>query len=361
MAPVRVLVVDDSAVIRGLLTRALEQFSDLEVVASAMDGDRALRVLRSTPVNLVLLDVMMPVMDGITTLRQIRREFPEVRVIMASRLTAAGTQLYAEAMSLGAAACVGRPEALSAGDGVRQMVTELRPLLEVIRRRAWPGDGPSNRLPAIRPDTPVTTHEGQSPAPRLIVVGASTGGPRVLSELLTGLPPELGVPILITQHMPARFTEVLAQRLTNETGWTCREGADGSPVVPDEVRIAPGGRHMQLEQRDGLLVTAIHDGPPERFCRPSVNPLFRTAAEHVGRRTLAVVLTGMGADGVEGAAAIASRGGTILVQDEASSVVWGMPGAVVRAGLADAVLAPQQIVERIQQLCGTKAGPDEPR
>lgn len=358
MPPVRVLIVDDSAVVRGLLVHALGSDPQIHVVATAMHGDAALRTLRREPVDVVILDVEMPVMDGLTALPHILSEFPEVRVIMASAATTEGAETTIHALALGAAECIAKPVAGSTSASVAQLVQHLVPLVKSLGRavEAIPKTRVENQSANgnVRTSAPNLLRGRTSPGvtPTVLVVGASTGGPNALSNLLKEIPTDFALPILIVQHMPALFTPMLAKHLERDGGRPCREAVDGGAIQPGNTYVAPGDFHMLIEKRGDRMVTLLNQAAPEHYCRPSVNPLFRSAAEWYGRGVLAVMLTGMGDDGIEGVREVVSRGGRVIAQDEATSVVWGMPGAVVRERLADEVLPLGGIAEGILRACG---------
>jgi two-component system chemotaxis response regulator CheB len=345
--PIQVLVVDDSAVVRGLLVSALSNVPEIKVVGTAMHGETALKQLRAQSVDVVLLDVEMPVMDGLTALPRILAEFPDTRVVMVSSLTQSGAASTVRALALGAAACIAKPVTSSVSQTVEKLAAELVPLVKALGRstvcqlvpNAPPNSGRARRLPAARA------------APDLIVIGSSTGGPNALSSVLTDLTPDVSCPILIVQHMPPTFTSMLAKHLEKDSGRPCQEAVPGGIVEQGKIYVAPGDFHLAIDRESNQLVTTLNQGPPQHFCRPSVNPLFLSAAEHCGNRTLAVMLTGMGDDGIEGTREIDRRGGTILIQDEATSVVWGMPGAVARAGLADEILPLGCIAQALAHYC----------
>jgi two-component system chemotaxis response regulator CheB len=345
MKPVRVMIVDDSAVIRGLLVRALSSTPEIAVSATAMHGRAALSQLRRQSVDIVVLDVEMPVLDGLATLPHLLGEFPETRVIMASAHTREGADATVRALALGAAACIAKPTAASISEAVEKLAEELVPLVLALGRSGRSGSHSS------APSIASLEEEPSGPAPEVIVIGSSTGGPNALSTVLKDLPPAVTCPILIAQHMPPTFTSILAGYLQRDSGRICREAAQGGTVRGGEIYVAPGNFHLALERTDGRLVTSLNQSPPQHFCRPSVNPLFESAARCCGRRVLAIMLTGMGDDGIEATREIVDRGGRVIAQDEASSVVWGMPGAVARAGLAHEILPLGCIAEAIAKHC----------
>ncbi len=363
---IRVLIVDDSAVIRGLITKALEQESEIVVAGTAMNGERALSWMRSNSVDVVILDVEMPVMDGLTALQKIQSDFPAVHVIMASGLTSQGAQTTVKALSLGAVGCVAKPQTASAAESIRVLSRELAMMIKAV------GSKRSTPVEKTKKDGPVRAVSSSSPPastagplfknnikfykqPEVLVIGTSTGGPKALAELMPQIPVDFPIPILIVQHMPPGFTEILASHIQKDSGRPTVEAKHNEPLEAHKTYVAPGGSHLLIGEKDGQKVTVINQAPPEHFCRPSVNPLFRSAAEHFGSATLAVMLTGMGEDGIEGSHEVARVGGTIIAQDEASSVVWGMPAAVVMAGLADNVLPLSKIAAEIKSQCLVRA------
>jgi len=361
MPRVRVLVVDDSVTVRRLLVDALSVEPDLEVVGTAANGVLALEQLERLHPDLIVLDLDMPVMDGHEFLTRMRRRWPRLPVIVFSSFTAHGAEATLQALWNGASDYVMKPKTPDVGSALRHTRAELLPR---IRAFARPGSGAaqarqasSTTVPA-KPGPARTTHapepappearpsgERRPGAPRasVIAIGASTGGPRALAEVVGVLPADVAAPILIVQHMPAMFTRLLADGLSEHCEMPVREAEHGMPLEAGTVWVAPGDHHLTVG-RDGALPRLWLDREPqENGCRPSVNPLFRSVAEAFGSGALAIVLTGMGQDGLDGARSVRAHGGQVLVQDEATSVVWGMPGVVARAGLADAVLPLEEI------------------
>ena len=329
---VRVLVVDDSAAVRGTVSAALSADPELRVAGTAADGAQGLARVAELSPDVVLLDVEMPVMDGLTMLRELRRVQPRLPVVMFSSLTERGAKVALEALVAGANDYVAKPKGANPAEIAARIREDVIPKLKQFRRR--PAAGPAGAAVAARapvrtrPDAPVSA----------VVVAVSTGGPVALAEFLPGFVARDGVPVLVVQHMPATFTAHLAERLTKICGLPVREARDGEELRPGDVLLAPGGRHLKVARSGTKIVALLDDGPPENSCRPAADVLFRSAATVWREGTLAVVLTGMGKDGLEGSRAIRDAGGTVLAQDEGTSTVWGMPGHVARAGLADAVL-----------------------
>lgn len=362
--PIRLMLVDDSAVVRGLVTRILESERDIEIVASVGNGQMALNTLERVAVDVVLLDIEMPVMDGLTALPKLLKADPGLRIIMQSTLTLKGADVSMRAMEAGAADYIPKPTAtreLAGGADFRtELLAKIRALGQARRRdpkrpprAATPAAAPAARPAGSTAPTPFRSALAPQPAPALtlrpvpgptesfdvIAIGSSTGGPQALFTLLgTMRAGTVAQPILITQHMPATFTTILAEHVSRLSGWEAREGQDGEPVRSGRVYIAPGDFHMVVETKGSEKLIRLNKNPPENFCRPSVDPMLRSLAAAYGRRVLTCILTGMGSDGLKGGQAVVACGGTVIAQDEATSVVWGMPGAVATAGVCSAVL-----------------------
>ncbi|MEE8516279.1 MAG: chemotaxis response regulator protein-glutamate methylesterase, partial [Alphaproteobacteria bacterium] len=337
------MVVDDSAVIRTLITRILEEDSRVRVVATAGNGQIALDILSANDIDVVILDIEMPVMDGLTALPKLLRADPGVKIIMASTLSTRNADISIRALQAGAADYVPKPTSASdirTGDEFRrELLTKVKTLGEVRRRHRStargegppPGPGPSPAKPiALRKPGPVR--------PEVLAIGSSTGGPKALFAVLGGLKSTIRQPILITQHMPPTFTTILAEHIARASGRPCAEAKDGEVVEWEHIYVAPGDFHMVVEANKAQQVFRLSEAPPENFCRPTVDPMLRSLAKVFGPGVLSVILTGMGNDGLDGGEAVAKAGGTVIAQDEKSSVVWGMPGAVATAGLCSAVL-----------------------
>lgn len=330
----RVLVVDDSAVVRGLVARWIEADGRMELAATCPDGEQGLKRAAELQPDLVVLDVEMPRMDGLTALPLILKAAPKARVVMASTLTRQGADVTVKALSLGAADFAAKPGAGQLG-GAEAYRTELLQKLVALSPRLTPppriAAGPAH--PAARA-APVR--------PSVIAIGASTGGPQALREVVAALPADAGAPFLITQHMPRLFTAMLAEHLS-KLGLPAAEAVDGELLRPGRIYLAPGDFHMTVKAGTGGLHAALDQSPQVNFCRPAVDPLFMSLADAGLSHVLAVVLTGMGSDGREGVRRLRAAGAQVIVQDQASSVVWGMPGAVAEAGLADMILPLKDI------------------
>lgn len=355
--PVRVMLVDDSTVSRALMTRWIEEAGVGRVVATASNGRTAVDTLRGIRVDVVVLDIEMPELDGLAALPQLLEAQPGVQVLMASSLSQRGAQITLEALRMGAADAVGKPRAGwaagSGGDFANELVAKIAGLGSVAHRQRWDEPAASEANRASASQEPVYLKAPKSGRrPKALVIGASTGGPNALFRLIELLPADLPLPVFITQHMPPTFTAILADHLTRHTRKPAQEATGGMIAKPGHIYIAPGGRHMSLVGKPDHAAIVISDEAPENFCRPSVNPLMRSAARVYGPAVVGVMLTGMGADGLEGARELVSAGGMMIAQDQTTSVVWGMPGAIVRAGLAAEVLALDDIADAIARQLG---------
>jgi len=337
---VRVMLVDDSAVIRGVLTRWIAADPALSVVASVANGKSALSAVESARPDVIVLDIEMPEMDGLTALPLLVKAAPQAKIVMASTLTRRNAEISMTALSLGAHDYLPKPTSVVSNAAGETFRRELIEKLHALGGRRGAKISASLAPPSLSLRTPSATR------PQIIAVGCSTGGPQALTQVLTDIAPGLALPILVTQHMPAHFTAIFAESLARTTGLKCMEGREGVMLSPGCVYIAPGDYHMTLSQRGGPI--ALNQNAPENYCRPAVDPMLRSVSAAYGPATLAIILTGMGSDGREGARAAVAAGGTVIVQDEATSVVWGMPGAVATAGLASAVLPISGIAETVR-------------
>jgi two-component system chemotaxis response regulator CheB len=353
----RILIADDSAVMRSLLRSVVCTGAGLEVAGTAANGESALSAIETIRPDLVLLDVEMPVMDGLVTLRKLRARGHKMPVIMCSSLTQRGAKVTIEALAGGASDYVAKPAGQAGREAaMRALARELIPKIKALTvqlpppQAAFPG---TPRTPLVFPLAPLPKAQPISSVPVVLAIGVSTGGPAALDILLPALPVSFPLPVLIVQHMPELFTRLLAERLNGRCPLQVREAVEGEPVRVGTVYIAKGNWHMEVvaASRAGSPPTLrLHQGAPENHCRPAVDVLFRSVAAVYGAGVLAVVLTGMGSDGMLGCRAIREQGGSVLAQDQATSTVWGMPGAVANAGLAHKVLPLNAIAPEILRL-----------
>lgn len=355
---IRVLVVDDSVVIRRLVTHALEEDSSIDVVGSAANGALALERISQLNPDLVTLDIEMPVMDGLEALRRIRKEYPRMRVIMFSTLTQRGASATFEALSLGADDYV--TKASNAGSLDRSMerlrselVPKIRQFFAFKDNESVPATAPAHSLSRVSPLPSCSVPIGGSYLPRsVLAVGVSTGGPTALADIFAKLPQDLPVPVVIVQHMPPLFTRLLAERLHAHSALRVEEATEGATLEAGRVLVAPGDYHMRVRREGQTVVARLDKAPMENSCRPAVDVLFRSVEEVYGGSALAVILTGMGQDGLRGCERLKASRACILAQDETSSVVWGMPGAVVSAGLADMTVGLNEMADEIMRRLG---------
>ncbi len=335
---INILVVDDSAIARGFISRWLDAEAGLRVVATAASGDSALAMLRVNDIDVVVLDIEMPGMDGIAALPQILALAPHVQIVMASTLTLRNADISIRALQLGAADYVTKPRSSLSADAGSLFRSELVAKVQSLGARASRLRGsksPSKlqvRVPTATVATPVVgLRKANAITPKILAIGSSTGGPQALFTMLAKLERPFPVPIVITQHMPATFTAILAQHIERLTGFAAAEASQGQRIEAGRVYVAPGDHHLEFSN-DGNLCASITKDPPVNFCRPAVDPMFASLVQHYGDAVLGIVLTGMGKDGCGGAATIVAAGGNVFSQDEESSVVWGMPRAVAQAG-----------------------------
>jgi len=369
MARIRVLIVDDAVVVRRLVSDALASDPDIEVVGTAANGRIALQKIPQVNPDILTMDVEMPEMDGIETVRALRPLYPSLPVIMFSTLTERGGIATLDALAAGASDYVTKPANVGSVALAQQRVRDdLIPRIKLLAGRsvalpaapkpsanAWP---PASRPVAVAPIAarPIVRPVHGDTRPAIVAIGVSTGGPNALAALIPALPADLRAPVVIVQHMPPMFTRLLAERLNAQSPLAVREATAGMSVTPGTVTIAPGDFHMVLERHGTDVRVMLNQAPPENSCRPAVDPLFRSAVALYGARALGVILTGMGQDGLRGCEGIREARGGVLAQDEASSVVWGMPGFVVRAGLADKVLPLPDIAGEItRRVSGVRA------
>ncbi len=350
MKKIRVLVVDDSVVIRRLLTDILSADPEIEVCGIAPNGRIALAKLPQLNPDIVTLDIEMPELDGLGTLPLLRKDYPKLPVIMFSTLTARGAVATLDALALGATDYVAKPANVgSVSAGMQSVKEQLLPKIKALCPFNKPPVVAAGVRPPVRPATPLRPVRAVRTCD-IIAIGSSTGGPQARGAVLTKLPGNLPVPIVIVQHMPPVFTKHLADRLNHESALTVKEAANGETLQPGHVFVAPGDYHLEL-RREGIAVkTVLTKNPPENSCRPAVDVLFRSVASVYGTGVLSVVLTGMGHDGLRGGEHIVHEGGTLIAQDEATSVVWGMPRAVAEAGLARSILPLSSIPNEMLRL-----------
>ena len=374
--PLRVMIVDDSVVIRGLISRWIGAEHDMEVAASLRTGLEAVNQIERINPDVAVLDIEMPELDGISALPQLLAKKRDLVIIMASTLTRRNAEISFKALSLGAADYIPKPESTretSAADVFHHdLIQKIRHLGARLRRKpavASPPLAPAShaapaaRAPAVaRPAAPapalhalssgpLTTRPFSTQAPKVLLIGSSTGGPQALMALVTELGSVIDrVPVLITQHMPPTFTTILAEHLARSSRKPAAEAVDGEPVKPGRIYLAPGGKHMRVVRSGVEAAIALDDGPAVNFCKPAVDPLFTSAIDIWHGNILSVILTGMGSDGMRGGKDIVAAGGSVIAQDEASSVVWGMPGAAANAGICAAILPLNQIGAKVNRL-----------
>ncbi|HET7848284.1 MAG TPA: chemotaxis response regulator protein-glutamate methylesterase [Pseudolabrys sp.] len=367
---VRVMIVDDAVVIRGLFARWIEAEPDLEIVASLRTGREALSQIERVNPDIVLLDIEMPDLDGLTALPMLLAKKPDVTIIMASTLTRRNAEISLRSLALGATDYIPKPttdqEVTGSPAFRRELVEKVRALgLRAIRLASMPAQPRAFKASGIARSAPTTGYVRAAPAPvagpsglslrpfpsvppRVLLIGSSTGGPQALNTVVPQLDRVLDrAPVLITQHMPPTFTTILAEHLARLSNRPTREGRHGEEINPGNIYIAPGGKHMKVARRDNAAVIELDDGPMVNFCKPSVDPMFSSAAAVWGNAVLGVVLTGMGSDGLRGAKEIVAAGGAVVAQDEATSVIWGMPGQVANAGVCSAVLPLAELAPRM--------------
>ena len=382
----QVMIVDDSAFIRGAIARAIESDACLRVAASVSNGEQAVHALRREPVDVIVLDIEMPIMDGMTALPKLKEIDAAVQIIMASTLTQKNAEISLRAMSLGATDYIPKPssshEVMAAQDFQRDLVAKVKALgalarrsgvREAIKRPEQKPDVAATKSPMMpaKPLSAPTSYQDREKErekskqgatarpilsfgpgakrdivlrkdpivkPDVVAIGSSTGGPQALFRVIKDMGKGLAQPIVITQHMPPSFTTILAEHITRQCGVVCQEAKDGDVLVAGQYYIAPGDYHMLIDRKGANGVVRLVKDPPENFCRPSVDPMLRSLTTSYGKNILVVILTGMGADGTRGGEVVVKNGGSLIAQDEATSVVWGMPGSVAMAGLCSAIL-----------------------
>jgi two-component system, chemotaxis family, protein-glutamate methylesterase/glutaminase len=353
------MVVDDSVVIRGMISRWIGAEPDMEVSASLRTGLDAVNQIERIKPDVAVLDIEMPELDGISALPQLLAKKRDLVIIMASTLTRRNAEISFKALSLGAADYIPKPESTREAGAAEtfhhDLIQKIRHLGARTRRRASPAASPS--MPAPERAQPVAAPGAQLQlarkpfsmvSPRVLLIGSSTGGPQALMTLVAEIGPVIDrFPVLITQHMPPTFTTILAEHLGRASRRPAAEAVDGEIVKPGRIYLAPGGRHMRVVRHGAETVIALDDGPPVNFCKPAVDPLFNSAIDVWQGSIMSVILTGMGSDGMRGGKEIVAAGGSVIAQDEATSVVWGMPGAAANAGICAAVLPLNQIAAKL--------------
>jgi two-component system chemotaxis response regulator CheB len=391
------MVCDDSAVIRGLISRNLETDPEIHVVTTVSNGQMAINALSRYPIEVCILDIEMPVMDGLTALPKMIEAQPDLQVVMASTLTRRNAEISMKALAAGAADYLAKPTTSMALNAAAEFKTELAAKVKALgaaRRRAAgiavphaqphapasaapghahapaprplgaPGTAPAapfvarpvgapagpRPVPAPGVRAPLSLRPAPTEIPEIIAIGSSTGGPQALFAVLSALKPGLPQPIVITQHMPATFTTILAEHIERASGIPTHEAAEGMVLQGGHIYVAPGEFHMTIETQGAQKVVKLLKTPPENYCRPSVDPMLRSLIKLYARRIFTVILTGMGQDGLRGCEAVVAAGGSVIGQDEATSVVWGMPGAVAMAGVCSAVLPLAEIAPYIRKV-----------
>lgn len=361
----RVMVVDDSVVIRGMISRWISAEPDMEVAASLRTGLDAVNQIERINPDVAVLDIEMPELDGISALPRLLAKKRDLIIIMASTLTRRNAEISFKALSLGASDYIPKPEstreATAAETFHHDLIQKIRHLGAKVRRTASPSIAPAAHAPAreavVRPapapaaQTQLMRRPFSMLAPRVLLIGSSTGGPQALMSLVTEIGPVIDrFPVLITQHMPPTFTTILAEHLARSSRRPAHEAVDGEIVKAGQIYLAPGGRHMRVVRHGADAAIALDDGPPVNFCKPAVDPLFTSAIDVWQGGVMSVILTGMGSDGMRGGKDIVAAGGSVIAQDEATSVVWGMPGAAANAGICAAILPLNQIAPKLVRL-----------
>lgn len=369
--PIHVMLVDDSAIVRGFIGRMLESDPAIKIVASVSNGEQGVSSAARHHPDVVILDIEMPVMDGITALPQILKASPGVKVIMCSTLTLRNAEITFKAFQLGATDCIAKPSNSSEIHGAADFKIDLLNRVKGLGKRSSTPARPISPSPstpvnsasgtfsgggnsALKQKTPFTLRQhlpGEIFRPNLLAIGSSTGGPQALFNVIKHFK-DFDVPIIVTQHMPATFTKILAQHITQNTGVEALEGETGMKVERGKVYVAAGGHHMTFEKKGMDIQILLNEEPPENFCRPSVDPMLRSAIDIWGPKFLTLILTGMGQDGLEGSKLVVDGGGRVIAQDQETSVVWGMPGHVAIKGLCSAVLPLQDIGPYVRQKFG---------
>jgi two-component system, chemotaxis family, protein-glutamate methylesterase/glutaminase len=357
--PLRVMIVDDAVVVRGLMARWFEEAGGIEVASTHRTGAEAVAAIARIKPDVVILDIEMPDMDGLTALPLLRRRYPDAVVIIASTLTTRNAEISLKCLSLGAIDYIGKPssnrDVTFSADFRRALVEKVKTLGARRRDGGAPraGGPPAAQGQPRAPHTDIVLRPVAKVRPNILLIGASTGGPTAVTQLLKAARPALNrMPFIVAQHMPATFTTMFAEHLRRTLSIDASEAQTGDPIEPGRVYVAPGGRHLKIRRQAAGICAVVDDSAPVNFCRPSVDVTFRSVTALYGAGALGVMLTGMGADGLEGSAALVEAGGNLMAQDEQSSVVWGMPGAVARRGLCAAVDTVENLARIVNIMSG---------
>lgn len=353
---IRVMLVDDSPIIRGMNARILDKMPSVEIVASVSNGQMAVKRMEQGGIDVIVLDIEMPVMDGLTAIPLLLERDKNVKILMSSTLTQHGAEVSMRALQLGAADFIPKPTNIASVDGRNAIDDYRRDIVEkilalgdtVAKRKGRTPAAPVAQVKAVGKD-PSTIYTGVRTAPKILALGSSTGGPQALMQVFRNLDAPLACPVLVTQHMPPHFTQTLAKHIGDVAKMPSREAVDGEIIEPGRVYIAPGDYHMTVKTDGAKVRIALNQDPAENYCRPAVDPMFRSIADVYGKNALCVVLTGMGRDGAAGAKVAADAGAVVVAQDEETSVVWGMPGATYATGVCDAVLPITEVAPFINK------------
>lgn len=349
--PYKIMIVDDSATIRTFLSKILFEDPEIRLIAQAGNGQIAVDLAPVLQPDVILLDIEMPVLDGMAALPKILAACPYVKVIMVSTLTKRNAAISIKALEAGASDYLEKPTSSTDIELFKNFLIGKIKALGMAKRKEEEGVA-AHIQPETKADAPVIKKEKIFAEPKAVAIGCSTGGPQALTTLFKGLGNKINhIPVFITQHMPPSFTTFLAESIAKSSGADCFEAVDGMEVLPGKIYLAPGDFHMLVKDKLGKSVIQLTQDPPENFCRPSVDPMLRSITEIYGANILAVIMTGMGQDGLEGIKAVSAKGGRVLIQDEATSVVWGMPGAVAKNNLQDESLPLEKIASRILEIC----------
>jgi two-component system chemotaxis response regulator CheB len=358
--PIRVMLVDDSCVVRALLTKALQHESDIHLIVTAENGEEAIALAKEYQPEVIILDIEMPKMDGMMALPFLLNAVPKVKIIMASHLTTRGAEISLTALERGASDYIAKPMMDGLEDFYRDLKAKIRVFSHEVRKPTPVEVSASVALPTALPSfqsvsvANAALSNAKQPI-HAIAIAASTGGPQTLVQIVSQLKTQLNhIPIFITQHMPATFTSIFAKHLARESGLPCHEARDKEAVRAGHLYLAPGDYHLRVVREGNHAIMRLSQEEKINFCRPAADPMFTSLSEVYGQHLLGVVLTGMGRDGVDGAKQIVQRGGAVIAQDEASSIVYGMPKAVAESGVCQAIVPLQQIVPYLIARCGRK-------